>query len=364
MLALLGAALLFKRMRGQRGSAEASLEEALAARDLRSSRAQLTTRPREGGIVVEEKRAAEPSRAAPAAAAAAAAPRAPEATRRPVTIEDTLSGDGPASIESGDPLAEADFHMAYGLYDQAADLVQLAMKREPQRRDLKLKLLEIFFVWGNRDRFLQLAREMNASRNEAPAGEWDKILIMGKQIAPEDALFTGVPRASADGLDMELHSSTQTLDMDLPAGDSPMPDLDLSNSETVLADTTGLDFVFDEPAGAASDDSTVSPTIETTARVRRTSEETEDTALQTARVRRTGEETEEIPVESLGLEIDTLHSFAGLDVDDELTATERRAIGDDATAETRRVTVDDTVESTKIEANEVTLKKTSRTTST
>ena len=80
-----------------------------------------------------------------------------------MTVEDTLSGDGPASIESGDPLAEADFHMAYGLYDQAADLVQLAIKREPQRRDLKLKLLEIFFVWGNSDRFLELARELDAA---------------------------------------------------------------------------------------------------------------------------------------------------------------------------------------------------------
>jgi len=63
-------------------------------------------------------------------------------------VEDTLSGDGAVNIEAGDPLAEADFHMAYGLYDQAAELVQVAAKREPQRRDLKLKLVEIFFVWA------------------------------------------------------------------------------------------------------------------------------------------------------------------------------------------------------------------------
>ena len=76
--------------------------------------------------------------------------------------------------------------MAYGLYDQAADLVQLAIKREPQRRDLKLKLLEIFFVWGNRDRFLEVAREMRPERASMSASEWDKVLIMGKQIAPEE----------------------------------------------------------------------------------------------------------------------------------------------------------------------------------
>jgi len=40
------------------------------------------------------------------------------------TVEDTISGEG-LSRRVGRPLAEADFHMAYGLYDQAADLVQV-----------------------------------------------------------------------------------------------------------------------------------------------------------------------------------------------------------------------------------------------
>ncbi len=45
--------------------------------------------------------------------------------------------------------------MAYGLYDQAADLVRIAIARDPERRELKLKLLEVFFVWGNKEQFLQ-----------------------------------------------------------------------------------------------------------------------------------------------------------------------------------------------------------------
>ena len=169
-----------------------------------------------------------------------------------------MSGDGPASMESGDPLAEADFHMAYGLYDQAADLVQLAMKREPQRRDLKLKLLEIYFVWGNKERFLDLARDLDTTRADAPAGEWDKVLIMGKQIAPGDALFAGSPSSSAsDSLDMELHGSTGTLDLTIPAGDSAGPDMDLTESDTEIApiDRSGIDFILDEPA-RGNDEST------------------------------------------------------------------------------------------------------------
>ncbi len=82
----------------------------------------------------------------------------------PVT-DDALSASGTAvALDQGDPLAEADFHMAYGLYDQAADLVRIAISREPQRRDLQLKLLEVFFVWGNKEQFLQLARELVCER--------------------------------------------------------------------------------------------------------------------------------------------------------------------------------------------------------
>ena len=79
----------------------------------------------------------------------------------PVADDDSVAGDTAVALDQGDPLAEADFHMAYGLYDQAADLVRIAIAREPQRRDLKLKLLEVFFVWGNKDQFLQLAHELS-----------------------------------------------------------------------------------------------------------------------------------------------------------------------------------------------------------
>jgi hypothetical protein len=104
--------------------------------------------------------------------------------------DQTLSSQTVINLDQADPIAEADFHMAYGLYDQAADLVRIAIQREPHRRDLKLKLLEVFFVWGNKEEFLRLTRELNDSRNEGEPGEWDKIVIMGRQIAPEDPMFS------------------------------------------------------------------------------------------------------------------------------------------------------------------------------
>ncbi|MBV6418243.1 MAG: hypothetical protein CMLOHMNK_03043 [Steroidobacteraceae bacterium] len=195
--------------------------------------------------------------------------------------DQTISGETAINLDQGDPLAEADFHMAYGLYDQAADLVRIAIQREPARRDLKLKLLEVFFVWGNKEQFLATARELASSRAEAPAGEWEKIVIMGKQLAPEDELFqqAAVPGgAIAGGIDLDLEGGQNRVDYDLlgePGGEAPHDatagvDLDfntaLGNDALGDKDPTGeagaletaqvggdLDFVLDDPARGAED---------------------------------------------------------------------------------------------------------------
>jgi len=146
------------------------------------------------------------------------APVAPAPTRPVVPIDDTRSNETAINLDQGDPLAEADFHMAYGLYDQAADLVRIAIAREPERRDLKLKLLEVFFVWGNKEQFLASAHELAATRDQAVPGEWEKIVIMGKQLAPEDPLFTSaaaVSGAAAGGIDLDLEGGESRIDFDL-----------------------------------------------------------------------------------------------------------------------------------------------------
>jgi pilus assembly protein FimV len=150
---------------------------------------------------------------------------APAPAPKHVTSADqTISSETAVNLDQGDPLAEADFHMAYGLYDQAADLIRIAIGREPERRDLKLKLLEVFFVWGNKEQFLQTARELAETRAEAAPGEWEKIVIMGKQLAPEDPLFAGgaaVSGAASAGVDLDLaggQSIDSGLDFDIASG--------------------------------------------------------------------------------------------------------------------------------------------------
>ena len=189
------------------------------------------------------------------------------ATGQHVAIDDTVTGERPVALDQGDPLAEADFHMAYGLYDQAADLVQIAISREPNRRELKLKLLEVFFVWGNKDRFLQTARELAGSRAHALAGEWEKMVIMGRQIAPEDPLFANagtLTGAASGGVDLNLEGGQNRVDFDLlgepsvgggSTGSGVGLDLDLGaalgdgdpTGEVNKVGADGVDYVLDDP---------------------------------------------------------------------------------------------------------------------
>jgi pilus assembly protein FimV len=213
-------------------------------------------------LVEESGEREQPRFAAPAPEPVRAEKAKPEPARR--SADETLSSETAINLDQGDPLAEADFHMAYGLYDQAADLVRIAIEREPQRRDLKLKLLEIFFVWGNKDAFLQSARQLAESRGEAPAGEWEKIAIMGRQISPDDPLFAaggGRPGAAAADVDLNLEGGENRVDLDLigPAEGTHAGGIDLDLGHAAGEDQTavtgespalregevGLDFVVD-----------------------------------------------------------------------------------------------------------------------
>jgi pilus assembly protein FimV len=177
---------------------------------------------------------------------------------RTVDLDDGAAGAtmGTMALEQGDPLAEADFHMAYGLYDQAADLVKAALKREPDRRDLKLKLLEVFFVWGNKEQFLQTARELSQTRSSAPPGEWEKVVIMGKQLAPEDVLFHQSQMGAQTSVDLNLEGGQNLVDFNLPEGGPDdignSVDLNLGATDTGLKSLDsegGLDFMFDDLRG-------------------------------------------------------------------------------------------------------------------
>ena len=138
-------------------------------------------------------------------------------TTRPILSDITLSGETALHVKQHDVLAEAEFHLAYGLYDQAADIIKRAMERQPERHELKLKLAEIYFASGNKEAFIDLARKLRDESAHAPQDGWDKVLTMGRQLCPQDPLFTHGASVSAgkDSIDVPLEEGEHSLDMDL-----------------------------------------------------------------------------------------------------------------------------------------------------
>jgi pilus assembly protein FimV len=122
----------------------------------------------------------------------AAAPQPPEA------IDDTVQLE--QDIEDLERTARH-VQMPSELHGQSAfverrknivDVLKKAVEREPDRRDLRLKLLEMYYsaAASNRQAFMEIAQRLSQERDHAPAGEWDKVAFMGRQVAPENPLFT------------------------------------------------------------------------------------------------------------------------------------------------------------------------------
>jgi pilus assembly protein FimV len=361
VLGLLVVAILVAMSRRRRGSAEADTVDSLSSLDYEppATRRGVTgtadafaasdddaTRPNLDEPPLTTRRS-EPTRVraeavAPAAAAAVTA-----------AADDTLSSESAVRFDQQDALAEADFHMAYGLYDQAADLVKIAIDREPQRRDLKMKLLEIYFVWGNRDLFLDTARDLHRSRAAAAPAEWDKVVIMGKQIAPEDPIFKDEDTSHVDLVDVNLEGGENRVDVDLFAEpDSPQPsalDLEFGSGEhkSMPSAESDLDLNLDSTADRYADIKADEPTREFDPLSRTQETPTVespqiDRAAQTIRENidkaqiSKGDQTAEMSLDDLDLDVDALEATGSLEETHALTRDE-----DDSTRVARPIRDDE-----------------------
>ncbi|MGH8278282.1 MAG: FimV/HubP family polar landmark protein [Gammaproteobacteria bacterium] len=154
------------------------------------------------------------------AAPAAAEAHAPAAATAAAAAHVTATAG--TTSEPQDPIAEADFHMAYGLYDQAAEVLNKGLSQDPGRRDLRMKLLEVYFTAGNREKFLETTRSLRHEMGEAPDKDWEKVAIMGHQIAADDALFSGKgtsEKIPAVSVDIPLESTVVGGEVEVPAVD-------------------------------------------------------------------------------------------------------------------------------------------------
>jgi len=111
------------------------------------------------------------------------------------------------NLDAGDPLAEADFHLAYGLYDEAILLLKQAAEKDPARTELRVKLAETYFAAGRPQEFQATAEQL---QSRVDPSTWQKIAIMGQQLCPDAPIFAGG--------DLGSMSADVDLAFDEPAG--------------------------------------------------------------------------------------------------------------------------------------------------
>jgi pilus assembly protein FimV len=187
------------------------------------------------------------------AADAKADSAAPRDDEEELPLEKTISTGALLNLDQADPIAEAEFHMAYGLYDQAADLLVRALEDEADNRSYRVKLIEVYFVWENKEGFLEQATALHESISDSSDSDWNKVLILGKQLCPDSELFTGVDASAptADAMDLELSDVGET-EIDFSLGgtevkalDDDSLDIDLDLDGDLLEGVTDHDLALD-----------------------------------------------------------------------------------------------------------------------
>lgn len=158
----------------------------------------------------------------------------------------------PASSDD-DVISEADVYLAYGIYQQAEELLQNAIQQNPDRDDYRMKLLETHFAAKNADAFASLAEEVQ-QRKGGDKEFWDRVVVMGRELCPDQALFSGdVDLASDLDVDSLIPEKPEATDFELDAeGSALADDLDLgiedadAEQTAILSEPLSDDLAVDD----------------------------------------------------------------------------------------------------------------------
>ncbi|MRT20392.1 hypothetical protein FYM52_08555 [Comamonas sp. CAH-2] len=114
----------------------------------------------------------------------------------------TTMAYSPSQLDGGgdvDPVAEADVYLAYGRDVQAEEILKEALRNQPERLSIHLKLAEIYVKRHDIKALENTARGMQpVSQPQDP--EWQRVVEMGRSLDPTNTFFAGADTgASAAG---------------------------------------------------------------------------------------------------------------------------------------------------------------------
>ena len=196
------------------------------------------------------------------------------------TGENSLASDfsreglGNIDTDEVDPIAEAEVYLAYGRDAQAEEILKDALKKDPQRQEIYLKLLEIHSQHNKPQAFETVASELFAV-SHGQGDVWHKAVTLGRQLDPNNPMFqdaasapaAAAPAAAAAAARPALHAAAPAAfnDGDIsiaPTGGKKSAADILAGAEDALARSPAMPApATSEPVAKSDDaDSTVSAT--------------------------------------------------------------------------------------------------------
>lgn len=105
----------------------------------------------------------------------------------------------PSQLDGGgdvDPVAEADVYLAYGRDVQAEEILKEALRNQPERLSVHVKLAEIYVKRHDIKGLEGIARGLQEV-SHAQAPEWQRVVEMGRHMDPTNPFFAAAGTANA-----------------------------------------------------------------------------------------------------------------------------------------------------------------------
>ncbi len=158
------------------------------------------------------------------------------------------------AIGDVDPVAEADVYLAYGRDLQAEEILKEALRANPERLAIRLKLLEVYAKRRDTKGFEQLAIQLFAETH-GTGDDWNRAQELGRQIDAENPLYQpgGAPKQTTSGPDIHpepMDASTLPQTVSTPTGHLATEPLALGRSAFDNGPASGFDLDLDLDLGA------------------------------------------------------------------------------------------------------------------
>ncbi|MGK0475555.1 MAG: pilus assembly protein FimV [Oleispira sp.] len=173
--------------------------------------------------------------------------------------------------QTSDVIGEAEIYIAYGRFDQAADLLKNSIEQEPSRIDLRVKLLEVYLETDDATSFAETELDLNSigdleanekavamrSRLSSPISGEDETLIMDELMLDDADIGIDMEALAdsedefADGIDFEAAldltegDDSSDIELSLNASDEDNASSDILDTDAIETDTINIESDWD-----------------------------------------------------------------------------------------------------------------------